>query len=68
MSAHPVAVLPVLHTLQFSVVISTLGSAPNINYSQAVRDALIAVLPPGTGVCEVTCHIVLNDAYNMVAK
>lgn len=61
----PEPMLPVLHTLEFSVVIADEG---NLQWHQhdianAVRNALIAVLPPGTGVAELSCQRSLNDAY-----
>jgi len=42
------------HVFTFGVVLYTNGSAPSWP-ADAVRDALIAALPPGTGVGAVTC-------------
>jgi hypothetical protein len=49
---HPSLMVP--HVFTFGVVIYTNGSAPTWP-SVALRDALIAACPPGTGVGEITC-------------
>ena len=48
---HPQLMVP--HVFTFGVVLYTNGSAPTWHVD-AIRDALIAVLPPGTGVGGIT--------------
>jgi len=50
-SAHPLLMVP--HVFSFSVVLYTNGAAPTWK-GPVLRDALIAALPPGTGVSDVT--------------
>ena len=50
--SHPVLMVP--HVYTFSVVLYTNGNAPSFS-NDALRDALIAALPPGTGVSGISC-------------
>jgi hypothetical protein len=49
---HPQLMVP--HVFTFGVVLYTNGSAP-IWPADAIRSAMVAALPPGTGVGGVTC-------------
>ena len=49
---HPILMVPYVYS--FSVVIYTNGNAP-VWPSSAVRDGLVAALPPGVGIGEVSC-------------
>lgn len=49
---HPTLMVP--YVVTFGVVIYTNGGMPAWP-SNLLRDALVAALPPGTGVGEVTC-------------
>lgn len=53
LKGHHRPTLMVPYVVSFSVVIYTNGVMPA--WSLDLRDALIAALPPGTGVGEVTC-------------
>lgn len=48
---HPILMVP--HLMSFSVVVYTNGAAP-VFPANTVRDALLAVLPAGTGLGEIT--------------
>jgi hypothetical protein len=50
--AHPMLMVPYVFT--FGVVIYTNGNAP-VWPADALREAIVGALPPGTGVGQVTC-------------